>query len=172
MTVYLGNYVVANDNGAAYTRQRDEIQNVIKTFGPDHITGITVGNEFMLNYLTANGATDPNGPVGNQGAALLKANIDDTRTMITGMNLNKHLTIGTADAGAFFNTLVLQDVEFGVCAFVHFNSYLCLLIRALNLDVKRPSLVCECLHCERSRLDRTVFQNLQFRTRRGAQQHS
>ncbi|KZP31793.1 glycoside hydrolase family 17 protein [Athelia psychrophila] len=114
MTIYLGNYVVANDNGAAYTRQRDEIQSVIQTFGPDHITGITVGNEFMLNYLTANGATDPNSAIGNQGAALLKANIDDTRTMITNMNLNKHLTIGTADAGAFFNTLVLQDVEFGM----------------------------------------------------------
>lgn len=135
MTIYLGNYVVANDNGTAYTRQRDEIQSVLETFGPDHISGITVGNEFMLNYLTANGATDPNSAIGNQGAALLKADIDDTRTMITNMNLTKHLPIGTADAGAFFNTLVLEDVEFGVRSFVHFNSYLCSLIRNSNLDV-------------------------------------
>lgn len=114
MSIYLGNYAVPNDNGTAYTRQRNEIQSVIQTFGTDHIIGITVGNEFMLNYLTANGASDPNSAIGNQGAALLMADINDTRSMITGMNLSKHLTIGTADAGAYFNTEVLQDVEFGV----------------------------------------------------------
>lgn len=62
----------------------------------------------------ANGATDPNGDVGNQGAALLKANIDDTKSMISGLSLSKSIQIGTADAGSFFNTLVLQDVEYGV----------------------------------------------------------
>lgn len=116
MTVYLGNYAVPNDNGTAYTRQRNEIQSVIETFGTDHISGITVGNEFMLNYLTANGATDPNSAIGNTGAALLIADINDTRSMISQMSLNKTLTIGTADAGAFFNTLVLEQADFGVNA--------------------------------------------------------
>ncbi|KAF7985725.1 hypothetical protein HWV62_2324 [Athelia sp. TMB] len=114
MTVYLGNYAVPNDNGTAYTRQRNEIQSVIETFGTDHISGITVGNEFMLNYLTANGATDPNSAIGNTGAALLIADINDTRSMISQMSLNKTLTIGTADAGAFFNTLVLEQADFGM----------------------------------------------------------
>jgi exo-beta-1,3-glucanase (GH17 family) len=48
MTVWLGNYPVATDNGAAYERQRDVIKAAIQTYGTDHIGGITVGNEFML----------------------------------------------------------------------------------------------------------------------------
>jgi exo-beta-1,3-glucanase (GH17 family) len=114
MTVFLGNYVIATDNNAAYNRQRDLIKEAIQTFGTDHIDGVTVGNEFMLNYLNANGATDPNGDIGNQGAALLKADIDDTRTMINGMSLSKHIPVGTSDAGSYFNTLVLEDVEYGL----------------------------------------------------------
>jgi exo-beta-1,3-glucanase (GH17 family) len=48
MQVYLGNYVLATDNGTAYTRQRDVIKQAIQTYGTDHIAGVTVGNEFML----------------------------------------------------------------------------------------------------------------------------
>jgi exo-beta-1,3-glucanase (GH17 family) len=116
MTVYLGNYAIPTDNNAAYNRQRDIIKEALQTFGTDHISGVTVGNEFMLNYLDANGGTsaDANGAIGNQGAALLKADIDDTRSMISAMSLSKHIPIGTADAGAFFNTLVLEDVEYGM----------------------------------------------------------
>jgi exo-beta-1,3-glucanase (GH17 family) len=47
MKVFLGNYVLPSDNGA-YIRQRDVIRQAIHTYGPDHIAGITVGNEFML----------------------------------------------------------------------------------------------------------------------------
>ncbi len=48
MTVYLGNYNVPNDGGVAYTRQRDTIEDAIKTYGVDHVAGVTVGNEYML----------------------------------------------------------------------------------------------------------------------------
>jgi exo-beta-1,3-glucanase (GH17 family) len=114
MTVYLGNYAVPTDNNTAYDRQRDVIKDVLQTFGTNNIGGLTVGNEFMLNYLTANGANEPNSAVGDQGAALLKADIDDTRSMVSAMNLPTHVPIGTADAGAFFNTLVLEDIEYGM----------------------------------------------------------
>lgn len=136
MTVYLGNYAVPNDNNAAYDRQRSEINAALQTYGTDHVAGITVGNEFMLNYLVcticspqvtrrltyfclqnANGATDPNGDVGNQGAALLTADIDDTKSNLTTLSLSKTLPIGTADAGSYFNTLVLEDVAYGVSLF-------------------------------------------------------
>lgn len=46
--VWLGNYPIATDNGTAYLRQRNEIQQALLTYGTDHIGGITVGNEFML----------------------------------------------------------------------------------------------------------------------------
>lgn len=65
----------------------------------------------------ANGATDPNGDVGNQGAALLTADIDDTKSNLTTLSLSKTLPIGTADAGSYFNTLVLEDVAYGVSLF-------------------------------------------------------
>ncbi|TFK49670.1 glycoside hydrolase [Heliocybe sulcata] len=113
MTVWLANYNIPTDN-TPYTRQKAAIQSAIETYGTDHIGGVTVGNEYMLNYLNANGATDPNSAVGNQGAALLKTDIDDTRTMLSGMNLATHIPVGTAEAGSYFNTEVLEDVEYGM----------------------------------------------------------
>lgn len=50
MQVYLANYPVP-DNDTVYTRQRDEIKQAIQTYGTDHIAGVTVGNEFMLEYV-------------------------------------------------------------------------------------------------------------------------
>jgi len=134
MTVWLGNFPNADDAGAAYVRQRDTIEDAIKTYGTDQIGGITVGNEFMLkyvellpsqlsgrcvdtrvsSYLTENNATDANGAVGDRGAQLLLLNITDTSTRIKAMNLAKHIPIGTSDAGAFFNKAVLQGIEYGV----------------------------------------------------------
>jgi exo-beta-1,3-glucanase (GH17 family) len=131
MTVYLGNYAVPTDNNTAYDRQRDVIKDVLQTFGTNNIGGLTVGNEFMLNYLTANGANDPNSAVGDQGAALLKADIDDTRSMVSAMNLPTHVPIGTADAGAYFNTLVLEDIEYGVCfvCLIQLLAHVCIVSR-------------------------------------------
>lgn len=53
MTVWLGNYAIATDNNDAYNRQRDTIKAAIQTYGTDHIGGVTVGNEFMLKYVSA-----------------------------------------------------------------------------------------------------------------------
>ncbi|KAI0044169.1 glycoside hydrolase family 17 protein [Auriscalpium vulgare] len=113
ISVFLGNYPVPTDN-TAYTRQRDTIIAAIQTYGTDNIAGVTVGNEFMLNYLNANGAQDPNSAVGNTGAQLLIADIQDTVSAIQALNLNKHIPVGTADAGAYFNTEVLSAVEYGM----------------------------------------------------------
>jgi exo-beta-1,3-glucanase (GH17 family) len=51
MNVYLGIYNVPTDGGAAYVRQRDTIVDALKTYGEDHVLGITVGNEFMLKLV-------------------------------------------------------------------------------------------------------------------------
>lgn len=48
MKVWLANYPIATDNGAAYTRQRNEIEQALTTYGGSNIGGIVVGNEFML----------------------------------------------------------------------------------------------------------------------------
>jgi exo-beta-1,3-glucanase (GH17 family) len=111
MEVFLGNYVLP-DEPTAYTRQRDTLREAIETYGTDHIEGITVGNEFMLNYL--DGLTDPNSATGATGAALLIADIEDTRDMLTSMNLPKTILVGNSDAGSYFNTEVLSAIDYGL----------------------------------------------------------
>jgi len=53
MNVWLGNYIDAIDT-SVYERQRDYIKEAIETYGTDHISGVTVGNEFMLKYVESN----------------------------------------------------------------------------------------------------------------------
>ncbi|KAF8632210.1 hypothetical protein AX15_001971 [Amanita polypyramis BW_CC] len=112
MQVYLGNYNVPNDNDAAYNRQKGQIKEVITNYGTGSVAGVTVGNEFMLNYILGNGGGDVNSPVGDQGAALLIPNIEDTRTMLQSMNLN--IPVGNSDAGAYFNNKVLAAIDYGM----------------------------------------------------------
>jgi hypothetical protein len=132
MSVYLGNYPLPTDNGAEYQQQKQAIVNAIKTYGTDNIAGVTVGNEFMLesvppsfsshwcwclfesSYLNANGGTDPNGAVGQKGAQILIPFITDMINTLKSMNLPKHIPVGNSDAGSYFNTQVLQAVEYGV----------------------------------------------------------
>jgi exo-beta-1,3-glucanase (GH17 family) len=113
MSVFIANYPDATDNGEAYNRQKSAIQSAIQAYGTDHIGGVTVGNEFILDYLNANnGGDDPNGSVGNQGAAILTPFIDDTKSMLQSLGVS--LKVGNADAGSFFNNKVLGDVDYGM----------------------------------------------------------
>jgi hypothetical protein len=48
------------------------------------------------------------------GAAVLTANIADTRQMLSGLNLNKTILVGNSDAGSYFNNKVLEAVDYGV----------------------------------------------------------
>jgi len=111
MSVYAGNYVLPSDN-VSYTRQRDALMNALQTYGTTNIAGLTVGNEFMLNYLTDHGATDPNGPVGQQGATELLKYISDTKSTLAAAGYN--ILVGTSDAGSFFSTQVLSNVDYGL----------------------------------------------------------
>ncbi|KAL4066944.1 glycoside hydrolase family 17 protein [Scleroderma citrinum] len=113
MSVYVGNYPVATDNGTAYYRQKAEIQSAIQTYGSANVAGITVGNEFVLNYVTDAGQSDPNGSAGQQAAAILIPWIQDTRSMLQSMGLSS-IPVGTSDAGSYFNNQILQNVDYGM----------------------------------------------------------
>ncbi|KAG7096700.1 hypothetical protein E1B28_004114 [Marasmius oreades] len=113
LQVFLGNYVIPSDS-TPYSRQKELIKQAIQTYGTDHIAGITVGNEFMLNYMLDNGGGDPNSAIGNQGASLLIANVTDTRQMLADMKLPKTIPVGNSDAGAWFNNKVLEAVDYGM----------------------------------------------------------
>jgi len=111
MTVWLANYNVAT-NSTPYVQQRDYIMDAVKTYGTANIGGIAVGNEFILDFMGANGGgTDPNDAVGDAGAALLIANITDTKNVLSEAGYS--IPVGTGDAGAYFNTKVLEAVDFG-----------------------------------------------------------
>jgi len=112
MSVVVANYPIATDGGSAYTTQAILLEQAVKAYGTDNIIGMTVGNEFILDYLDDNGGTDPNSAIGNQGAEILLGFINDTKTMLSNMSVS--LPVGNADAGAYFNDLVLGDVDYGM----------------------------------------------------------
>jgi hypothetical protein len=66
--------------------------------------------------VTANGGVDPNSAAANVGAAVLLADINDMRSTVAGLNLGKTVQVGNSEAGSYFNTLVLQQVDYGVRA--------------------------------------------------------
>ena len=138
MSAWLAVYNVP-DNATAYEEQAEKVIDALKTYGADHVGGVTVGNEFILkcvfglipmsccglgrsgevltgrgfSYIGAHGGgDDPNSAVGDAGAALLNANITDMKNQIS--NLGLTIPVGTSDAGAYFNNEVLENVDFAV----------------------------------------------------------
>ncbi|KAG8951266.1 hypothetical protein FRC04_006505 [Tulasnella sp. 424] len=110
LSVYIGIYIDNDDT--VYTRQRDAVQRILKTYDVNHVLGVTVGNEFILNNMTAAGATDPTGTVGVSAAEFLVAKIQDVRSMISGLGLSKTIPVGNGDAGAYTNVQLLSAVDY------------------------------------------------------------
>lgn len=111
MKAYVGIYTL-DDNHVAYNRQKEFIKQAIQKYGTTHIAGVTVGNEFMLNYVGAEG--DPNGATGDLGAAILLQDIADTRQMLKDIGVDGQIPVGNSDAGSYFNTKVLSAVDYGL----------------------------------------------------------
>jgi exo-beta-1,3-glucanase (GH17 family) len=114
MKIYAAIYIPVDDD-TAYTRQKDELEKAIRTYGVDHIEGISVGNEYMLNYVTLNGGegSGVDGAVGLAASRNLKTHITETRQMMSDLGFG-NVPIGTADAGAYFNTDLLGAIDFGL----------------------------------------------------------
>ena len=91
--------------------------------------------------MTQNNILDINSAAANVGAAILIADIQDTRNMLAGMNLPKTLQVGTSDAGSYFNNMVLEAVDYGVRSIPSF-----LFLAYLRLDGQCASMVRERLH--------------------------
>ncbi|TEB30062.1 glycoside hydrolase [Coprinellus micaceus] len=103
MEVFVGIYNMASDDHEAYQRQRDLIKDAIETYGTKHIAGVTVGNEFMLNWVTGHDEKDPNSAIGKEGSAILLADIQDMRKTLDDMSLDKHIPLSNVHAW-FANT--------------------------------------------------------------------
>ena len=59
-------------------------------------------------------STNPNDTVGIQAAQLLKTKVDDVRSMLSNMSLSKKIPVGTSDAGSYFNTVILEAVDYAM----------------------------------------------------------
>ena len=100
-------------DAAGYERQKTALKEALQTYGTSNILGITVGNDFVFNYMFDRETLDVNGAAGLAASAMLKGNFTDIRQMLTSINVN--LPIGTADS--FFNADLLSASDFG-CAFI------------------------------------------------------
>lgn len=111
MKVFVAVFIVDGDD-SAFTRQRAALKSAIETYGVGNIEGVTVGNEYMLNYVTSHGAEDATGTVGRAASTFLKTKITDIRKMLSDMG-HGDVLVGSADAGSFFNDDLLGAIDFG-----------------------------------------------------------
>jgi len=113
LKVYLGIYTLPDDDHEAYHRQKEYVQEALEMFGSEHVLGITVGNEFMLNYVTGLGGLDANAAIAKPGSDILVTDILETRQMLVDMGMTD-IEIGNSDAGSFFSNDVLAVVDYGL----------------------------------------------------------
>lgn len=111
MTVWPAVYIDSNEE--SNTAQMADIKQAIEDYGTDHIEGITVGNEFLLNNLTATGVTASTTSAGyTPGVDYLRSHIVSMNDTIKGMSLSKHLPIGVSDAGSLLNTYLAERIDY------------------------------------------------------------
>ncbi|KAG8858775.1 hypothetical protein FRB96_004912 [Tulasnella sp. 330] len=110
LSVYVGIYIDSDDS--VYQRQRNETEYIIQTYGTDQIIGFTVGNEFILDNLTALGSQDPTSSAGIAAAEFLVAKITDFRAMLASLSLKKTIPVGNGDAGSYTNVQLLSAVDY------------------------------------------------------------
>ncbi|WVQ84409.1 hypothetical protein IAT38_006561 [Cryptococcus sp. DSM 104549] len=107
MTVWLGIYVDSNET--AYTDQLNHVVDVLKTYGTDHVSGITVGNEYILNTAGTSSLTSS-----TYLAAVkdITDKIAEVNSTIQALGLSKTLPIGTSDAGSILSKTLASGVDY------------------------------------------------------------
>ncbi|ORY31807.1 glycoside hydrolase superfamily [Naematelia encephala] len=107
MTIWPAIYVDSNET--AYSDQLTAVEAAIKTYGTDHIEGVIVGNEYILDTAGTDSLTD---------ATYLSAVSDITdkvaqvKSDLDNMSLNKTLPVGTSDAGSIMSTTLAEGIDF------------------------------------------------------------
>ncbi|KZP00423.1 glycoside hydrolase family 17 protein [Calocera viscosa TUFC12733] len=112
LSVFLAIYVT--DNVTSYEEQKVKVLDAITTYGPQHVLGVAVGNEFILNNLTALNLNDPNSTQGIAAADYLISLMADTRSSIAALGLSQTTPVGTADAGSMITPHLLSGCDFGM----------------------------------------------------------
>ncbi|ODN74156.1 hypothetical protein L202_07608 [Cryptococcus amylolentus CBS 6039] len=107
MTVWPAIYVDSNET--AYDDQVTALTDALKTYGTDHISGVTVGNEYIL---------DTAGSDSNTSSTYLSAvstitdKIAEVNSTIQALGLDKVLPVGTSDAGSIMSKTLGEGVDY------------------------------------------------------------
>ncbi|GAA5878787.1 hypothetical protein JCM1840_007246 [Sporobolomyces johnsonii] len=105
MTVWIGAYI--GTNATVNAQQQQWIIDAINIYGTDHISGVTIGNEYVLDSVDQVAA-----------AQYLVTEMASFRTQLDALNLSKKLPVGTADAGSVFTTALADGSDY-IMANVH-----------------------------------------------------
>ncbi len=71
---------------------------------------MSVGNEFILDAITP--SSDLTTTVAQTAIKTLLADVQSVNTTIKGMDLAKHLPMGTSDAGSAFNVQIAEGIDY------------------------------------------------------------
>ncbi|GAA5878213.1 hypothetical protein JCM8547_003158 [Rhodosporidiobolus lusitaniae] len=98
MTVTLGAYV--GDNTTVNAQQQEDILDALQTYGADHVTAVTIGNEYIL------GQTD-------QATAItyINSQVAAFNESLLALNLGKKILVGTADAGSVYTATLAEGID-------------------------------------------------------------
>ncbi|GAA5926995.1 uncharacterized protein JCM15063_000427 [Sporobolomyces koalae] len=108
MTVWLGAYI--GDNTTVNAQQQDWIVDALDKYGVDHVGGITIGNEYVLNAVSPADTTTRISYLTDQMSAF--------RTRIAAKGYSKTIPVGVADAGSVFTTTFASGADY-IMANVH-----------------------------------------------------
>ncbi|WRT66715.1 uncharacterized protein IL334_003678 [Kwoniella shivajii] len=107
MTVWLGIYVDSNET--AYTSQVSAVSDALKTYGTDHVSGVTVGNEYILNTAGTDSLTSS---VYLAAVKTIADKITEVNTTVQALGLSKALPIGTSDAGSVMSETLGEGIDY------------------------------------------------------------
>jgi len=104
LSVFLGIYIT--DDSTVFPRQVAATLQSLKQFGPDHVLGIVVGNEYILDQATVNPSLQ------SSAEATVLADVASFRKSLAALNLPKTIPVGTGDAGSMITTTLAQGCDF------------------------------------------------------------
>ncbi|BGP49521.1 hypothetical protein JCM10450v2_005413 [Rhodotorula kratochvilovae] len=99
MTVWIGAYVGSNQT--VNEQQQQDVLDALQLYGTDHVSGITIGNEYVLGQ--ENSAASIQYIVSQQSSF---------RTKLDALSLSKSLPVGTADAGSSFTSTLVAGSDY------------------------------------------------------------
>ncbi|TYJ53374.1 hypothetical protein B9479_005974 [Cryptococcus floricola] len=111
MTVWpaICKYFDVDSNETAYDDQVTSLTDALKTYGTDHISGVTVGNEYILNTAGTDSTTSS---TYLSAVSTITDKIAEVNSTIQGLGLDKVLPVGTSDAGSIMSKKLGEGVDY------------------------------------------------------------